>query len=118
MFTPDPRSTAEELRLLPAVSGYRDEETLRLEFTTEYYPAYELINTDPALGLEAADFEIVVPLDKLASVNLFLLDIDQGLFEILSIEANGAHQTSPQEESNSGLFTTLLWLLVAWTARR
>ena len=36
----------------------------------------------PELGLDASDFEIVMPLDKVLSVNLLSLDIEQDLFEV------------------------------------
>ena len=37
VFTPDPKVSTEELRLLPAVSSYRDERDLPLIFTRACY---------------------------------------------------------------------------------
>lgn len=110
VFTPDPRQSVEDLRLLPAASGYRDPDTLRLEFTTEYNPVYKRIERDRHLKLEAEDFEIVFPLDDLVSVNLFSPKVEQEWFE--------PPQDQPITTSNSELLSTLLILLTVWKITR
>jgi len=124
VFTPDPRRHTEDLRLLPAVSGYRDDKTLKLTFTTQYFPAYQLIATNPASGLRASDFEIAVPLDNLTSINLFSLDIPQDLFEIPSGDPKQSPATT-ERASNARpasafvtLLTMLLGLLIGWVLGR
>ena len=100
----------EDLRLLPAASGYRDDKTLRLEFTTEYNPVYRRIERNPHLGLEAEDFEIIFPLDELVSVNLFSPKVEQEWFE--------PSPEQPETASGSGLLHTLLTLLAVWRITR
>ena len=117
VFTPDPRRNTEDLRLLPAVSGYRNDKTLELTFTTQYFPAYRLIAASPASGLRASDFEIVIPLDKLISINMFSLEIPQSIFEIPS-EQTDEPQAASQKASGLGSLTALLGILVGWVLGR
>lgn len=93
IFTPDPRRNTEDLRLLPALSGYRSEADLRLNFTTQYFPAYRRIADSPSLGLRAADFAIAIPLSNLVSVNLFSLKVPQSLFQIPSSGEAGSTES-------------------------
>jgi hypothetical protein len=110
VFTPDPRQSVEDLRLLPAASGYRNENTLRLEFTTEYNPVYRRIERNPHLRLEAEDFEIVFPVDELVSVNLFSPKVEQEWFE--------PSPQQPETTNGLGFLHTLLILLTVWRITR
>ncbi len=85
VYTPDPRRETRDFRLLPALSGYRNEKTLELQFTTQYINVYQRIQSGAISGVDADDFEIAIPLDEVVSANLFSLEIDQQLFEIPTV---------------------------------
>jgi hypothetical protein len=51
----------EGFKLLPTVSGYRDDKTLELHFTTRYIGIYQRINRGEIMGMVAEDFEIAIP---------------------------------------------------------
>lgn len=82
-FIWDPRFTSqmEDLSLLPAVSGYRDEETKKLKLTTDYRDVYEAAFLEKH-SLSATDFAIVIRLEEIVSANLFSPEIDQEVFQI------------------------------------
>lgn len=72
--TINPIDQRKEVRLLPMLSGYRDPTTHRVEFTCNYYDVLETMsnpNTDALNHLEAGDFEVVVPYDKITNSHLF-----------------------------------------------
>lgn len=68
----EPKMTRKNFRILPLMSGYRNESGKTI-FTTFYDKAYELVGVDegrsPRLLLE--DFEIVFQTDKVDSAGLF-----------------------------------------------
>jgi hypothetical protein len=82
VYSPDLRHETNDFRLLPALSGYRKEDDLSLDFTTQYLDIYDHIESEVIEGVRAKDFEIVLPLEKVVSVNRFELDIDQELFRL------------------------------------
>lgn len=81
-YSPDLRHETNDFRLLPALSGYRKEDDLSLEFTTQYLDAYDQIEAGTIQSVEAEDFEVVLPLEKVISANLFELELDQDVFQI------------------------------------
>jgi hypothetical protein len=81
VWTPEPRTPLRDVRILPAVSGFRDPQTKHLTLTTQYLAAYEQIDTGD-LPVEAEDFQVVFPVDEIRSANFFSLDIDQAIFRI------------------------------------
>ena len=81
-YSPDLRHESNQFRILPAVSGYREENSLELHPTTQYLDIYERIRQGQVTDLQANDFEVVLPLDKVISANLFSLDLDQDVFKI------------------------------------
>lgn len=83
VWTPEPRTSLQDVRIQPAVSGYRDHQTKRLTLTTQYISAYEQIDRGD-LPIEPEDFQIVFPLDEIRSANYFSLEVDQGFFAISS----------------------------------
>ena len=50
--------------------------------TTQYLDVYDRIQTGEIVGLEADDFETVLPLADVAYANLFSLDLGQDIFQI------------------------------------
>jgi len=70
--TYEPRLARKHLRILPLMSGYRAESG-KVNFTTFYDSAYKKINVWPngVDGLSLEDFELVLPIDKVQSANLF-----------------------------------------------
>jgi hypothetical protein len=82
VYSPDTRRETKDFRLLPAVSGYRDEQTLELNLTTQYFEILEKVRNESIDGLKANDFEVMLPLENVVSVGLFSLAIDQQLFKI------------------------------------
>ena len=69
-----------------------DAKTLKPVFTTEYGSIYERIieleesdspdPNDPVAGLSVADFEIMVPIDKITVMRPFSLDVDRKMFRM------------------------------------
>src|SRR5215212_370088 len=72
------------VRLLPIRSGYRDEKTLELHFTTRYTEVYRRIGTGELQGVKREDFLVVLPVKNIVSANLFALWIDRSLLRIPS----------------------------------
>ncbi|WP_273452541.1 hypothetical protein [Nevskia ramosa] len=76
----EPQNERKTLRLLPLISGYRDENDFSIVFTTSYTDVYarvlapveDVVAGEPALRIE--DFEIVVQLRDVISINLFDFD--------------------------------------------
>lgn len=82
VYSPDLRHETNDFRLLPALSGYRKEDDLSLKFTTQYLDVYNRIDAGDIQSVKAKDFEVVLPLEKVVSANLFELDLDQDVFKI------------------------------------
>lgn len=59
------------LSILPVLSGFRKEEDLRIQFTTEYYEMWTDENLLVEVGLSAKDFTIILPESEIVSVNKF-----------------------------------------------
>ncbi len=71
--TIDPTQTRKMLGILPLMSGYRRNDG-RLRFTTYYTDIYKKIeggNKKHLAHLSVDDFEIVLPVDKIQSANMF-----------------------------------------------
>jgi hypothetical protein len=73
---------ATHIRLLPIMSGYRDEKTVVWTPTTSYTDAYLEILKGQIPGLHSEDFEIVIPVSEIITANLFSFDIDQKTFTL------------------------------------
>ncbi len=82
VYSPDLRHETNDFRLLPALSGYREEEDLSLRFTTQYLDAYDRVELGAIRNLKAEDFEVVLPFEKVVSANLFDLALGQDVFEM------------------------------------
>lgn len=71
---PDPRSENAYVRILPTMSGYRDEKH-RIQFTTMYDEMYEKMLSDDQISAaeeeELKDFLKSIPLSKIQSAGIF-----------------------------------------------
>ncbi|CAN5841534.1 hypothetical protein BH23ACT11_BH23ACT11_23930 [soil metagenome] len=110
VYSPDTRRETKDFRLLPAVSGYRDEQTLDLHLTTQYFEILEKVRSGTVYGLNANDFEVMLPLENVVSVGLFSLAIDQKLFKIQSDDA------SEDERERNSVVSFLVMLLALLAA--
>lgn len=81
--TADPHSQRDYVRLMKMQSGYRDEETNKLHLTTDYGPIIGAISDAPeAFGnLAATDFNIVVPISEVATMNIFDPDVYEAYWD-------------------------------------
>jgi hypothetical protein len=112
----DPRRVEDyAIKLLPVRSGYRDGETMELQFTTQYSLIYGQIRTGERRDLGLEDFLIVLPVKNIVSVNLFATRVNPTLFDIAP--RREAATRAPQGVNNPSFFKTLLWLLTAWIVR-
>ncbi len=82
VYSPDLRHETNDFRLLPVVSGYRKEQDLSLERTTQYLNVYDQINRGVIQGMKAKEFEVVLPLEKVVSANLYELALDEDVFKM------------------------------------
>jgi len=68
--TPPPSQQRKSLTILPLMSGFRRADTSEIKFTTYYNLIYKKLDKiSPNLTID--DFSIVLPIDKIQSVNMF-----------------------------------------------
>jgi hypothetical protein len=84
------------VRLLPVRSGYRDEKTLELHFTTRYTEVYRQIGSGELGGVNHEDFLIVLPIKNIVSANLFALWIDSSLLRMPPVQTPEFVNPPPQ----------------------
>ena len=117
---PDPRRAdiRPHIRLQPAISGYREEETQELVFTTDYERVYQRIEeeTIPGLGedeqLRKEDLQMVIPVEEIRSVNLFSADIEQEWFKLPDDQQ--ITTLTHEAPSPTSVLHTLLIFLIVW----
>jgi len=69
---PNPVETRKAVRILPMLSGYRNKDTQKVKFTTDYYFILKKIENSEHLDhLVIGDFEIVLPSDQICASHLF-----------------------------------------------
>jgi hypothetical protein len=98
---------------LPVLSGYRDEITHNVKFTTQYWEVYKKVsdpNWELAGQLGAGDFEVVIPWEAIVSAQRYSPELEQGMFEMTPEQ--------PEQTRNTGLLHTLLTLLTVWRITR
>ena len=79
----DPRRVEDyAVRFLPVLSGYRDEQDMKLHFTTRYTEIYRQIRKKERDDLSLEDFLIVLPVKNIVSVNLYAIGVNPELFEM------------------------------------
>lgn len=69
----DPAYERKYIKVLPTLSGYRHPEELTFRITTDYAAVYDqLLDRRPEFLEEHADnFEIIIPVEEIASANIF-----------------------------------------------
>lgn len=67
----DPAYDRKYLVLLPAISGFRDDRTHQLTFTTDYTRVYQELENSPADASVTDDFELVLPVSEVLSASYF-----------------------------------------------
>lgn len=72
------------------MSGFRDKDSGKAEFTTFYDLMYEHISNGNAAHLSPEDFEIVLPLNEIQSANLF----DTDAYELFKNEEETENKNS------------------------
>lgn len=81
-------------KLIPTVSGHRDEATLNVVFDTPYWPVYEDLErrrrAGEQAGVDVDSFGIVLPLAEVCSANLFDEDTYVRYFNAAAPDATGA----------------------------
>lgn len=77
----NPERTAGYFGLLPVRSGYLDE-TSQPQFTTQYGPVYEQILEGELESLDMTDFEILIPMNNVAVIRPYSLNLPQANFTI------------------------------------
>lgn len=119
--TPDPERETKAIRLLPLASGYRKQETLELKLTTDYDwifkqalapddsqdgdtefasdPQDDRHDSDPIH--DPSDFEIVLPMNRVHSINLFDA-VAFGKFQPKSTEENTDEDAAARRDSEEG----------------
>ncbi|KGD65115.1 hypothetical protein Y5S_01549 [Alcanivorax nanhaiticus] len=86
----DPAAQGTAVRILPLMSGFRDKDSGKAEFTTFYDLMYEHISNGNAAHLSPEDFEIVLPLNEIQSANLF----DTDAYELFKNEEETENKNS------------------------
>ncbi len=102
------------IRILPAVSGHRSQDTHALTLTTQYLEIYKKMEAQvderesfqEGEGLAIDDFEKVIRGDEIVTANIYSLSIDQDLFSISEVKksrdrrpAEGSDSSHPKENN-------------------
>lgn len=78
----DPSFDRKYMRMMPMLSGYRDEHTKDLVITNDYARVYQELITEQSPELENADrFQLVVPVQEIRSASLF----DPDVYELFTV---------------------------------
>jgi len=84
LVTNNPFSIRDEVNsilILPYLSGYRDSGTKKIEFTTLYTEAYELLSgAEDENPINVEDFQIAIKYSQIISINRFDLDVYENGF--------------------------------------
>lgn len=72
---PNPVQERKSVRILPIISGYRDKDTQKVQFTTDYYAVLMEVSESEETNHSLEDFEVVIPASDLSACHLFDLDL-------------------------------------------
>jgi len=81
-------------KILPTMSGFRDETTLKLTFNTIYWSVYDSLESRRRRGetvIEINHFGIVLPIEQIVSANLF----DEGAYTTYFMEDTPPKSQNP-----------------------
>lgn len=81
-FTPGLRRETEDVRILPVLSGYRDEKTLEVDYTTFYADVVDRVEEGQVEGVDVSDLVVVIPLSRVVSLGPFSLNIPREWFNV------------------------------------
>ncbi|WP_143537640.1 hypothetical protein [Rubrivirga marina] len=99
----DPAQERRYITLIPSVSGYRDPKTHILQLTTDYTQV--LLNVDHEASrfnnMTRGDFEVIIPVGSLRSINVF----DQTAYQLFN-EINGPDEAEAIESAPSAAPST------------
>ncbi len=101
--TPDPTAERRTIRILPMLSGYRQESSLTVEFTTNYYEILNAVaegRSDMLNHLEIEDLEVVLPTDQIDCAHAFDVVAYEEHFSG-KVDAEAVHTESKEEAANS-----------------
>jgi len=71
---PNPSQERKSVRILPIISGYRDNDTKKVMFTTDYHSV--LMGASNETGdYSLEDFEVIIPVSDLSSCHLFDISV-------------------------------------------
>lgn len=96
---PNPSAARKSVRILPALSGYRDSEEQRLQITTNYYDVLSKVEGEgpdsPLNHVSKKELEVVIPVDQIVASHLFDISIYLEFVRNAAL-VEGAEQTTPQ----------------------
>lgn len=73
---PNPTTERRSLKILPLLSGFRDQETHEVHFTVNYYDVFdEIIDDEKYEHLDIDDFDVILPTSQISSAHLFDIDV-------------------------------------------
>ena len=110
-------AATEHFGFLPVRSGYLDQVDLEPAYTTEYGPVYERILEGKLKGLDMADFEILLPMDKVVVIRPYSLDVPQELFSLDPKRRRKAEKALGKAGLRDVLHTALMLLIVRRVTR-
>ena len=91
---------AKYLKFLPILSGYRHKDSKTVTFTTNYAGLVERVD-DPTYPLEAADLQLVLPMESILSARVFYQSAYQDHFGG-AIPTREHNQTEAQAVDSGG----------------
>lgn len=83
-YTPGLRRETEDVRVLPILSGYRNENTLEVDYTTFYADVVDRVEEGRVTGVDVSDLVVVIPLHRVVSLGPFSLSIPREWFDVPS----------------------------------
>lgn len=85
--SPNLRTGMNHILLLPAVSGYRDEKTMEVEFTTNYVRLWAPKDEHSEPTVPPSEFVTVIPVNSVKSASMFDMEIYDAHFRERQIAA-------------------------------
>lgn len=98
---PNPSAERKSVRILPALSGYRDSENHQLQITTNYYDILSKVEGEdsdsPLNHVSKKELEVVIPVDQIVASHLFDISIYlEFVRKLTPQEQSGEEEAPPQ----------------------